>query len=354
MAVRKSMLLAGMITALTALPALAEDDMNFTDDLTGPSSPYLGPIDPDYSYTPDGLERISWQPERTADCCDRPMVRTASSEFSSADFVTTVHVTRPIDPSGIMDLIWFGYGEGNATGIYNEPTNAFTFRIHSHATTFHIDAVVNAGSTYFVAASWSIASFDRDMTFRIAKTEGTVELSIPEVSASASFPAALLDGILDETNSHIFFGNSVSGTIFSDFTVETIGGNTPPDVTAAGPSSDSLWPPNNKMVDISVEGVTDPDGDDVTIEITGITNDETGEEDAGGIGTDTAQVRAARNGNGDGRTYTITFTATDSNGDSSEGSVQVSVAHDQGKKSRGSGKAATTTTSWGEVKRSVQ
>ena len=83
------------------------------------------------------------------------------------------------------------------------------------------------------------------------------------------------------------------------------------------------------MVDITIEGVTDADGDLVTITIDMITNDETGNADAGGLGTSTAQVRAKRNGNGDGRTYTIFFTASDGNGGETSGSVDVLVPHDQ-------------------------
>ena len=124
--------------------------------------------------------------------------------------------------------------------------------------------------------------------------------------------------------------------------------NQPPDVSAAAPSIASIWPPNNKMVDIAINGVTDPDGDAVSITIDNITNNETDSADAGGIGTSTAQVRAARNGKGSGRTYTISFTAADGQGGSASGSVLVVVPHDQGKKS---GKpAAVESTSWGEIK----
>ncbi len=107
--------------------------------------------------------------------------------------------------------------------------------------------------------------------------------------------------------------------------------NEAPDVSQAAPSIGEIWPPNNKMVDITIEGVTDSDGDEVDVVITGITNDETGDADADGIGTSTAQVRAARDGNGDGRVYTITFEASDGV-DTSEGTVTVSVPHDKGKK----------------------
>jgi hypothetical protein len=87
-------------------------------------------------------------------------------------------------------------------------------------------------------------------------------------------------------------------------------------------------------------GVTDPDGDEVTITITGITSDEptatidgAGGEvhapDADGVGTDTASVRAGRSGTGNGRVYEITFVARDGNGGETEGSVFVKVPHDQ-------------------------
>lgn len=50
--------------------------------------------------------------------------------------------------------------------------------------------------------------------------------------------------------------------------------NSPPDVSGAHPSIEYLWPANHKFVDVTIEGVTDPDGDEVSITITGITSDE--------------------------------------------------------------------------------
>jgi len=45
-----------------------------------------------------------------------------------------------------------------------------------------------------------------------------------------------------------------------------------------------LWPPNHKCVDISVMGVTEPDGDPVTITITAISSDEAAATDLGSGG----------------------------------------------------------------------
>jgi len=128
------------------------------------------------------------------------------------------------------------------------------------------------------------------------------------------------------------------GVSYGDQNV-TITVKEPLNVTEAYPSMDCLWPPNHKFVDITILGVTDPDGDAVTITIMGITSDEPtatikgagGDKhapDADGVGTDTASLRAERSGTGDGRVYEITFVASDGTAET-EGSVLVKVPHDQ-------------------------
>jgi large repetitive protein len=123
-------------------------------------------------------------------------------------------------------------------------------------------------------------------------------------------------------------------------TTVTISPNLPPDCSNAYADPGCLWPPNHKFIDITIEGVEDPDSDPVTITIDAITSDEaTASEkgaggkkhapDASGIGTDTASVRAERSGKADGRVYVIHFTASDGRGGECEGSVKVNVPHDQ-------------------------
>lgn len=120
--------------------------------------------------------------------------------------------------------------------------------------------------------------------------------------------------------------------------------NLAPDCSAAVPSIAAIWPPNHQFVPVSVLGVTDPDGDPVSITIDSIFQDEavlasgsgSGNfaPDGQGVGTDTAQVRAERNGNpgtpGNGRVYHIGFTADDGNGGTCSAVVTVGVPHDQG------------------------
>jgi hypothetical protein len=109
--------------------------------------------------------------------------------------------------------------------------------------------------------------------------------------------------------------------------------NQPPDCSGAFPSVSTIWPPNHDMIDVTIQGVTDPDGDPVTINIDQIEQDEptdgTGDghtcPDGAGIGTSTAQVRAERSAQGNGRVYTIYFTASDGKGGNCHGSVTVCV-----------------------------
>ena len=114
--------------------------------------------------------------------------------------------------------------------------------------------------------------------------------------------------------------------------------NAPPDCSAAVAAPRRLWPPNHQFVDVSITGVTDPDGDGVAaLTITGITQDETPIGSSGGqvcpavtgVGTATASLCAERNGGGDGRVYHISFRATDGRGDQCTGEVTVCVPHDE-------------------------
>jgi hypothetical protein len=92
------------------------------------------------------------------------------------------------------------------------------------------------------------------------------------------------------------------------------------------------------MVPIAVLGVTDPDGDDFTIEIDEIkqdepvnsSNDGNTAPDGDGVGTAMVLVRAERDGESNGRFYHIYFTAIDSYNNSCSGEVLVSVPLNNG------------------------
>ena len=134
-----------------------------------------------------------------------------------------------------------------------------------------------------------------------------------------------------------------NGVVCSDSDDATFTPNLPPDCSWAEADNGCLWPPNHKFVDITIIGVTDPDGDPVTITITSITSDEPTASDKGSGGAKhapdaiinedgTVSVRAERSGDEDGRVYEISFTASDGRGGVCEGTVIVKVPHDQSDK----------------------
>lgn len=115
------------------------------------------------------------------------------------------------------------------------------------------------------------------------------------------------------------------------------GVNSPPDCSGALAQMIRTWPPNHQLEPVTITGVTDPDGDPVTITVTGISQDEpvngAGDGDTCPDATivgGAARVRVERSGNGNGRVYTIAFTAADGFGGMCSGSVDVCVPHDGG------------------------
>jgi hypothetical protein len=101
-----------------------------------------------------------------------------------------------------------------------------------------------------------------------------------------------------------------------------------------------MWPPNHKLVRFTLGGATDPDGNPVSIAITGVTQDEPVDAVGNGDGNtspdafivsaNSVDLRAERAGTGDGRVYRIAYTGSDGQGGSCSGVATVGVPHDQG------------------------
>lgn len=115
--------------------------------------------------------------------------------------------------------------------------------------------------------------------------------------------------------------------------------NQDPFCDAATPSIGALWPPNHEYEDVTITGVTDPDGDPVTVRVVTVLQDEPvmglgdGDTcpDAVGFGSDTVGLLRERSGLGDGRVYHARFVADDGRGGACEGEVAVCTPHDQGR-----------------------
>jgi hypothetical protein len=114
---------------------------------------------------------------------------------------------------------------------------------------------------------------------------------------------------------------------------------TPPTITDVSANPSELWPPNHRLVDVTVDyNVTDncPSPPNCTLSVTSnepINGTGDGDTSPDWIILDDhhVQLRAERAGNGNGRVYTITITCTDSGGNSSSEQVEVTVPHDRGR-----------------------
>jgi hypothetical protein len=100
-------------------------------------------------------------------------------------------------------------------------------------------------------------------------------------------------------------------------------------------SPDSLWPPNNKLVQITASIQVSDISNSTTVELVSITcNEELAADDIQGATFNTDdrsfQLKATRAGGGNGRIYTITYRATDVSGNSTTKTATVVVPHDQG------------------------
>lgn len=117
--------------------------------------------------------------------------------------------------------------------------------------------------------------------------------------------------------------------------------NDPPSCNLAVANPGNLWPPNHKMKSVDIDGVMDADAEfnDVTLQITTVTQDEpvtgTGDGDTSPDAViqvsdprDAVLIRSERSGDDNGRVYEINFNASD-RFESCTGSVNVSVPHNR-------------------------
>ncbi len=179
-----------------------------------------------------------------------------------------------------------------------------------------LEATSAAGATATFAATASDAT---GVTLSYSRASGsTFALGTTSVTVTAT------DGV----------GNTSSAT----FSV-TVRDTTAPVFTALSTNAPTLWPPNHKMVAVTVSAAT-TDASAVTYRITRVTSNEPdnglGDGDTANdikiTGAMTVDLRAERSGKGSGRVYTITVEAKDAAGNVSTKTVTVGVPLNQGGK----------------------
>jgi hypothetical protein len=132
-----------------------------------------------------------------------------------------------------------------------------------------------------------------------------------------------------------------SGNTTTASTTVTVVDTTPPVISNVAASPASLWPPNHKLVPVTLTvSVFDICDASPSCQVIGVTSNEPVNGPGDGntspdwriVDNLLVELRAERSGGGSGRVYTITVRCTDDSGNSSTRDVQVPVAHDQGKK----------------------
>ncbi|HUS34579.1 MAG TPA: hypothetical protein VM680_04430, partial [Verrucomicrobiae bacterium] len=105
---------------------------------------------------------------------------------------------------------------------------------------------------------------------------------------------------------------------------------TAPVFQAASTDRPVIWPPNGRIVPITISAVVTDNCDGApTWRVVSVGNNETGSSDSAILAANMVAVRAGRDGSGSGRVYTIILEATDASGNTSQKSVTVRVSHDQ-------------------------
>jgi hypothetical protein len=228
----------------------------------------------------------------------------------------TVEITGT-DPDGLSTTVSFTL---NGTGETNRPPVANAGPDENIECSGHDGTPVTLNGT---------DSNDPDgdaLTFTWTGPFGTATGSAPTVSLPNGSHTITLT-VTDEP-----------GASATDTVVMTVADTTPPEITSAVADRSSLWPPNHRMVPVTIAvTATDACSPTVTCAITEVTSDEP--VDGGGDGNTspdweitgdlTVDLRAERAGGGDGRVYTITVGCSDDAGNTATRGVEVAVPHNR-------------------------
>ena len=349
--------------------SVSVDGGGFSPAATTPGVPLTGPASANWQFTTSALTPGDHQLCAKASGTDGGGAGSVSEcitvHVNAAPVVTAtggsgvegspIAISANITDDGSPSISWsyvagIGVDSGTTCG-FGPAAAATTFQCNDDGT-FTVTATVNDGINPPVAAS---------ATVTVTNANPTVHITSPAAGATFAVgaPVALTTttsdpGSNDAVTCSINWGDGVTtpgcGTTHTyaagTFTIVvtasdgdggtatdsvTIRVNHAPSCSSVAASPSALWPPNNKFVRVALSGGSDPDGDAISISVTGVSQDEPASVggDASLAGANAVNLRASRLGSGDGRVYEVRFTITDAHGATCSSSTIVGVPHDQ-------------------------
>jgi hypothetical protein len=255
----------------------------------------------------------------------------------SADGIT---FTAQNDPSGDMALGGDGGALGYLFGITKSVAVGLDYGFNNFGEGLNsTDLLFNGGLTgaVFVPPGPINLQDTHKKTITLAYDSSTKVLletikdDTTNLTFSHTYNSVDIPGNVGGSTAFVGFTGGTGGlTAVQDILTWTLK-NPPPTISNVSVSPSTLWPPNQKLVDVTVSyGSSDPCS--APICKLSVTSNEPGDgTEAVVVDAHHVQLKADRNGNGDGRIYTITITCTDAAGNVASSTVTVTVAHDQGK-----------------------
>lgn len=217
------------------------------------------------------------------------------------------------------------------------------------------DVSMTGGGTYHcgdpILVSGDISDFDGDLIEWEILRDSTVlalgQIVTPTGGAAVALPWVDLTMDLG-IGTHELVLTGFDGTNLSEpasCVISVIDVDAP--TVAPIPSVSQLWPPNHKLVPVTIEAnAYDDSGGPVYLDVSVMSSEPPDGQGDGSTEPDWIvdgveegpggmiylQLRSERSGKGEGRTYTVTIVATDAYGNSSSAQVNIIAPHDKGKR----------------------
>jgi hypothetical protein len=263
------------------------------------------------------------------------------------------------DSEATLSYTWHGpFQEGG--GVVEGATPTVTLPLGSHNLTLHVDdgqghssedeVVVTVGDTTPpvitcpLAPTAECASSDGTLvTVPLAIATDTCDAS-PSFSNSHGTGGAETSGIYPLGQTEVgMTARDASGNLASCAFPVNVQDTTPPQMTVTL-SSNVLWPPNHRMVDVVVPVTVTDRCSSPSVFLDSITSSELDDAPGSSDGNTSGdiqgatpgtsdfafQLRAERDGAGGGRIYRATYSAIDTTGNRSTSNALILVPHDQG------------------------